>query len=361
MKRRFRVATAAVASFVIVAGIAVSATAGTQAHPDRTFSGDGVSFLNARGEDFSWAVVPDGNHAFLVGGTKKARNAPCAFLVARYDNRGKLDQSFGHRGIRLLTIGHTSCATDATLTPSGQLLVGGWSATKHGVSATLALFRANGSLDRDFSGDGIFRQRVNGGISSPRVEVEPDGTIWLAWSVIRNWDRYTGNYQIAHLRANGGKDATFGQRGVKSVDVRAVDDVVDTAVSPSGRFTLVGWSSRTLKADGLAAIISVDDSGPTYQRTIDQWSKTGTYPISIDATDDGHVVVGTTPEDRPGWGGARLDEQLRYDDTFSGNGLAEHDCRCISHTGVVTAWESSAAAHARSWRALPPVVVGTAN
>lgn len=312
------------------------ATAGTTANVDRTFAGDGVASLNARGNDFSFAVVPDGSHYYLVGGTEKSANADCAFLAAKYGNRGRLDTSFGDRGVKTLAIGKTSCATDATLMPDGRLLVSGWSSTRRDVRATLAVFRPNGTLDRDFAGDGIFLKSLDGGIASPRVQVEPDGSIWFAWSEIRNWDKYYGKYQIAHIHPNGRLDSAFGQRGIRSFAVRDVNVVADTGIDSSGRLIVAGWSARTLKDPGLTALISVDNGEPTFQRTVNQWSAAGTFPISVDATPSGDVVVATTPDDRPGWGAARLDDRLRFDDTFSGNGMAEHACDCGSNTGVAT-------------------------
>jgi uncharacterized delta-60 repeat protein len=320
----------------LVGALASPASADLTAKSDRTFSGDGVATLNHRGEDFSFAVVPDGDDYYLVGGTKNSRNADCAFMVARYDGDGRLVPSFGNRGVKTLTVGDSSCATDATLTPDGHLLVVGWSTNRRGDSAVLVQFHANGSIDRTFGDNGVVRRPVHGGISYPQLEVEPDGSIWLAWGAIRNWDAYTGNYQIAHLRPSGTPDRTFGRRaGVKTFNVDAVDELATTAVDDNGRFIVAGWSARSLDAPGKAVVLSVDDGEPSYTRTIDQWSA-GTYPISADTTSTGQIVVGTTPTTKPGWGAVRLDESLRLDSTFSGDGKAQHRCECASHTGALT-------------------------
>lgn len=313
-----------------------SATAGTvDIHVDKTFSNDGVASLDVRGNDFAFSVVPDGKHYYLVGGTERDSKAPCAFLIARYDNRGRLDSAFGKGGVKTLTIGKQSCATSATLAPNGNLLVGGWSVGRK-VEASVVAFRPNGSLDRSFGRNGMTRIPIDGGISSPRLEVEPDGSVWFAWSAIKNWDTYRGNYQVAHLRPNGSRDASFGDRGVRSFDVKDVDVVAETAVDAAGRFYVTGWSSPSLKQNGLAAVISVKDAKPTYQRTFNEWGQQGTYVISSDIDANGALVVGLTPYSVAGWGAMRMNDKLRLDNTFSGDGVAKHDCRCSSDTGVTT-------------------------
>ena len=95
---------------------------------------------------------------------------------------------------------------------NGDLLVSGWSVGPK-AEASVAALRPDGSLRRSFGRDGVVRIPTTGGARSPSVEVEPDGSIWLAWSVIQDWDTYRTNYQIAHLRPNGGRDASFGDRG----------------------------------------------------------------------------------------------------------------------------------------------------
>ncbi|MCZ3387343.1 MAG: hypothetical protein LH630_10365 [Actinomycetia bacterium] len=280
-------------------------------------------------------MVPDGDGYYLVGGTKQGQKADCAFLVARYDNAGRLDSAFAKGGVKTLTVGNASYATGATVAPDGDLLVSGWSVGRKAEASVVAL-HPNGALDRSFGRNGVVRIPTSGVVRTPQVEAEPDGSVWLAWSVISNSDTYRGNYQVGHLRPNGGRDSTFGNRGVRTFNINDVDAISETAVDAVGRLFVTGWSSPSLKQSGAAAVVSVDDGKRTYQRTINPWGNRGTYVISSDVDPDGSLVVGMTPYSSPGWGAMRLKGDLRLDRSYGRDGVAKHDCRCFSSTGTFT-------------------------
>jgi uncharacterized delta-60 repeat protein len=324
------------AAAVAIISVTATAAAALTVKPDQTFSGDGVAALNVRGDDFSLDVVADGDRYYLVGGTRTSRDAECSFLVARYTNAGRLDATWGNEGVRTLRLGKTSCATSGAIAADGGLLVGGWSATREDLFAISAKFGASGNLVRSYGRDGVARVLLSGGIDSPRVEAEPDGSSWLTWSVIKRWNAYTGNYQIAHLTPAGRLDTSFGRQGIRTVDVNDVDALGQTTVDSTGRLYISGWSARAEDAPGAIAIISADDGAALRLKTLNPFDRRGSYPVSIDVDSSDRVVVGMTPSTAPGWGAMRLTSDLRLDSTYAGDGVAKHDCQCWSGTGTLT-------------------------
>ena len=82
---------------------------------------------------------------------------------------------------------------------------------------------------------------------------------------------------------------------------------------------MTGWSSLSLKQNGSAAVISVDDGKPTYVRRFNPWGNNkGAYPISADVDSSDLLVVGLTPYSAPGWGAMRLTADLRLDKSYAG-------------------------------------------
>lgn len=335
MPTALRLAAVTCATGAIVATTALGATA-LDAKPDRDFSGDAVASLNVKGDDFAFDVVPDGDGYYLIGGTRSSADGDCSFMVARYTSAGRLDSTFAAGGVKTMRIGERGCATSGTMDADRTLLVTGWVATRQGSAVAVVAIRPSGAIDRDFGSAGTTQIGVDGGANNPQVEVEPDGSVWLAWSAIKNWETYEGNYQVAHLHANGRRDADFGDSAVRTFNMKEVDYLYESAVDSSGRLIVTGWSSPHRNAPGKAALLSIDNNRPTYQRSINVYGSRGTLPVSLDADADGNPVVGITPTKTPGWGALRLTESLRFDDTYSGDGVAKHDCRCFTSTGALT-------------------------
>jgi uncharacterized delta-60 repeat protein len=317
--------------------VTATAAAALSLSRDSAFAGgDGIATLDVTGNEFAFDVVTDDDGYYLIGGTRKNRDAACSFLVARYTNAGRLDATWGNEGIRTLRLGRASCATSATLRPGGGLLVAGWSTVNSGSASVVAL-RPNGSFDRSFSVDGMQHLSERQGVANPQIQVEPDGSIWLAWSQIRNWDTYAGNYRVAHLRASGAIDRTFGNRGIRSFDLKTVDYLYTSTVDSSGRLYLAGHSSRSERSTARAGLVSVDDGERAHVRTWNSWPSDGTQVISADVDTSDHLILGLTPAERAGWGAARLNSDLTLDRTYGNDGVARHRCDCFTNTGTLTA------------------------
>lgn len=159
------------------------------------------------------------------------------FLLLRYSADGKLDRSFGQDG-RIVDRFHAdsddSHAFDIARQPDGRLVVAGstqpldWN-TEFGDPAgpsrfALDRYRADGSVDRTFSGDGKQTTRFGAGDSEGRgLALQSDGKLVVGGSAAAT------SFALARYRPNGVLDASFSGDGkaltsfgpLTSPDIRA--------------------------------------------------------------------------------------------------------------------------------------------
>ena len=335
---------------VLVGGVAIAVLAGgafatsgaahaIEIKPDRDFAGDGRAIVRSPGDDYATDVVIDGNESYVIGSSPLARDRDRSrMVVAKYRAGGRLDPSFGNQGRRFIELGRSSQAFSGALAPDGGILISGWSVGKRLTVAVIKL-RPNGSLDRDFSGDGVSHIAVGAGVDWPLVEAEPDGSIWLAWASVRdyNYDKHVSDFRVMHLTRNGRVDQSFSGDGVRVFDMRTHDYPYFSDVDSSGRFYLTGMSRQRDRSPALTSVLSISDDGPSHSRTINLWSRAGNFPLTVDVDDvSGRLMLGLTPDEKPGWGGVRLTGDLSLDATYSNDGITKHDCRCTSVSGVNT-------------------------
>jgi uncharacterized delta-60 repeat protein len=168
---------------------------GADGRLDPTFGGDGIvskpfgARLGCYGIVYSVAVEPDGK---IV-----ATGSSCggAITVARFNPDGTLDVGFGDAG-KVFIEGVGTCRVNAygiagALGVRGRIAVAGWGACGGTSSSfTVIAIRHDGTLDPNFSGDGLAEVSVQKGVFGTAigkgpiagVVVQPDGKIVIAGS-----------------------------------------------------------------------------------------------------------------------------------------------------------------------------------
>jgi uncharacterized delta-60 repeat protein len=187
--------------------------------PDRTFgkSGREVTRLKQFCDRFAAvsSVTTDARGRILVAGYAKSaarhglhcsRNPGAAVLMLlRYRPNGKLDPSFGSKGIT--TVPHAK-AYGITVDPAGRILVAGVSNSRF----TLFRFRPTGRLDSTFGDDGVAMAGPYGFAGQPVVG--PGGSTIVAggFGDCPNPACVNG-FGLAWFNHGGSLDATFGSGG----------------------------------------------------------------------------------------------------------------------------------------------------
>ncbi len=243
-------------------------------------------------------VLPDGRILIAGFGTVPGYGASVHFegaqeslggagdkqlVLARYLGDGTLDRSYGDNGFVVFDPhslpGRLGVATDVVFEdyaflPNGEVVAGivvrdflSARGETSPAQAALIHFRADGTLDTTFGGDGFAESNiaaeVHGGVS---VAQQSDGKFVLAYGTGDYQDALEEKIAVARFTANGARDTTFGTGGIVQVNVLTGEESTETPTSiafqQDGKILLGGYYA-TGGDDGRdnADVAARDDSG----------------------------------------------------------------------------------------------------
>lgn len=202
------------------------------------------------------------------------------FYLRRFNADGSPDTDFGDDGIVIQDLsGGTDAAWDVEIQSDGKILATGfgWQSWER---ALVMRFNTNGSMDTDFSGDGMAAIEIGGFIDRLwDIEIQDDGKIVGCGTCFVSGSN--NDWCAMRLNPNGTLDNTFGNGGVLTLDLGAVQvSAEDLAILDDGRILMAGYGYvdgaylmqfAMLNSDG-----SLDES----------WSEDGLVEVSINNVDD---------------------------------------------------------------------------
>lgn len=232
----------------------------TDGSPDTTFDLDSVASFGG-GAKTSF-IQPDGK--IVGGGTKNGY-----FGLVRFNSDGSPDTGFSADGIVTTVFGSTyDEAGGSALQSDGRIVVVGTSALGFGISR----YRANGSLDTDFSQDG--KEVMDFGpvatdAKAYDVAIQPDGKIVVAGTV-RTVIHQTGftNFAVVRLNPDGSPDLSFSGDGTVTTLIGGSGIARTIAIQSDGRIVALirlnsdGTLDTSFDGDGkLLTPFGTDQSG----------------------------------------------------------------------------------------------------
>jgi uncharacterized delta-60 repeat protein len=214
---------------------------------DSTFGSGGkvVATFDSNGDDLS-AIVLQTDGKIVAAGSIHGT----AFLLARFNADGSLDQTFGDNGSVVTTFGDpTSGAGDVVLQPDGKIIVVG--VTGAGPYSelnnfALARYNSDGSLDQSFGTTGgkvitHFPGVFNTGSNATSAVLQSDGKL-VVGGIYKN-EGTPHQFALARYNSGGSLDTTFGSSG-KVMTTVGTGDAFSFAIAlqSSGRIVLAGYS-----------------------------------------------------------------------------------------------------------------------
>ena len=212
---------------------------------DQSFGGDGrVTTDFGPGEDRAEGVAVRGGK-ILAAGSADFGCTPCArFALARYDDDGSLDTSFGGdgkvtTGFRLGGNGH-----DVAIGSQGKIVVVGGDSEV--TRFLLARYLTDGRLDTSFSDDGKVRTHVGRGEQSATgVAIQANGRIVAAGYADMPHefgDRFgPGRFAVVRYKVDGSPDPSWGGDGLVKTRFDAKHSAAeDVAIQGDGKVVAVG-------------------------------------------------------------------------------------------------------------------------
>jgi uncharacterized delta-60 repeat protein len=125
---------------------------------DNSFDGDGMvtTSFTTPGDDVGSGIAVQADGRVVVVGTSNSGSGNSEFAVARFNDDGSLDNSFGVGGLVTTSFsGGDDVGSGIAVQADGRVVVVGTSDNGSGASElAVARFNLDGSLDNSFSGDG---------------------------------------------------------------------------------------------------------------------------------------------------------------------------------------------------------------
>jgi uncharacterized delta-60 repeat protein len=219
-------------------------------HLDGTFGSGGIaSAIDLTPfEPPTVAVQGDGKVVFAVEGT---REDPGERLeVGRYLANGEPDSGFGTSGTAVVTLSTRTRPAGVMLGPNGTITVAmpqsGGGSPQFGNGLSLARLLANGSPDPGFGGGRLLFPTPGMEATVQAAALGPDGSTFVVFEEGTEFRATSDN--VVKLTPGGALDPTFGGDGRirlfdRGIDAAGSDDVV---VDAKGRLVGTGWSGTAV-------------------------------------------------------------------------------------------------------------------
>lgn len=182
------------------------------------------------------AVALQADGKIVVVGTVNKTASLQDFALVRFNPDGSLDTTFGVDGLASTDFGGTiDNAKDVVIDDQGRIVVVGGSPSARTIE--VARYDANGALDKSFGHDGLVMSAV--GVDAQAVTLQADGRIVIGGSA-QNSLNGDMNFVVVRLEPDGSFDASFGVGGAITTDFAQGRDTVSTVLIQSDGRIIAG-------------------------------------------------------------------------------------------------------------------------
>lgn len=237
------------------------------------------------------AVVlqPDGK--IVVGGMLHDGSQGFA-LLARFNQDGTFDTTFGNSGSVTLAHGIQASISALVLQPDGKIVAAGTTFTATENDILLVRYHSDGSLDPSFGVGGIVVSGTGPGHGAVYEMLrQPDGKILVAGQASDT----TIMFALARFESDGNADSAFGVGGEVFTDVGPFGDAAFAmALQPDGKIVLAG------NTFGGTAVVRYEADGaldPTFGTGGIVSGGQPVYTSEVAVQPDGKIVVGGADDD----------------------------------------------------------------
>ena len=202
---------------------------------DRSFDGDGVAYTYFSNGAKAYAMAAQAEDKIVVVGTADSAGT---WAIVRYNNDGSLDKSFGQNGIIRQYFTYGGSANAVVGQADGSILVAGLGSSTG--EWAVAKYTKDGKLDTTFGSRGITRTYFSSGAEANDMAVQADGKILVAGRASS-----TGTWAIVQYQANGQLDTGFGEKGIIRETFSTGASANGIVVQPNDGMIVVAGSGNT--------------------------------------------------------------------------------------------------------------------
>jgi uncharacterized delta-60 repeat protein len=242
------------------------------------------------------AAIDTNGRVIAVGFSHNGSNKD--FALVRYLGTPAIDTSFGTAGKVTTDFGGTNDeATAVTVQADGKIVVIGQAFTNGGNALAIARYNNNGSLDATFGTGG---RVILQSIQNPKaMAIQPDGKIIAAGTAPHTGPPpFAENFALARFNADGSLDTSFDTDGIAVIHFGSASQINALALQPFGKIVAAGSISRTfddfffefalarLHPDG-----SLDTSFDTDGKVTTSFGSGVSYATSVGVQRNGKIVA----------------------------------------------------------------------
>lgn len=170
------------------------------------------------------------------------------FVVARYDTKGNLDQTFNTKGYQTIDFkSNNDYVNSITIQKDGKIIAAGYSGTNAISGFAMARINTDGSIDKSFDGDGKTTTYFNGNADiAYGVSLQQNGKIIVTGSSQLEFNeeanRFSSDFIIARYNPNGTMDNSFAFDGFLNIDLGGDDIPKSIAIDQDDNIVVGGYS-----------------------------------------------------------------------------------------------------------------------
>ena len=181
------------------------------------------------------------------------------FAIVRYNIAGTLDNSFGTGGIVTTAIGALNNRSQSVaLLNDKRILLAGYSNSLTDNNFTVARYNQDGTLDNTFGDEGKVATEIGTADDFAKsVLIQNDGKILVSGY---SFDGSKNVFSVVRYRIDGTIDSTYGVDGIKMLSINSIDDKGSASILQSdGKLIIGGVSSNGSNFD--FALTRLDSTG----------------------------------------------------------------------------------------------------
>ncbi|MEO7801571.1 MAG: Ig-like domain-containing protein, partial [Ginsengibacter sp.] len=170
------------------------------------------------------------------------------FVIARYDTKGNLDNTFNVKGYQTIDFkSNNDYINSITIQKDGKIVAAGYSGTNTNSGFAIARINTDGSIDKSFDKDGKTTTHFNGNVDiAYGVSLQKDDKIIVTGSSQLEFNeetnRYSSDFIIARYNADGTMDNSFAFDGFLNIDLGGDDIPKAIAIDQDDNIVVGGYS-----------------------------------------------------------------------------------------------------------------------
>jgi FG-GAP repeat. len=156
--------------------------------------------------------------------------------------QSELDTTFNSTGIQTISFGMSAGASDLAVQADNKIVMAGGCRSQNIDKLCIARYNENGSLDTTFGGKGFVLTDAYAAVS---VAVQSDGKIVAVGFVVFSFT--SESIVIVRYNADGTLDSSFGSGGtvIANLGLYGLNRGKDVAIQPDGKIVIVGTSTQS--------------------------------------------------------------------------------------------------------------------